>query len=208
MLSFLFYFYISIINVQSSTATYTINIQWLQSLLNTLFRASVVWGRVVNGPASSGPNPAWTEPEPENISPNLAGTRKLIWSPNYARKNPNVKLVMKSLAMLSDYFDYILRQKVRLRPESSPKFLSTLSPNPAQTRPEKPGPTYNSGLRHSILASFQKLLETRECKIWRLRRCLLLQIQHVTFCVSIHSLFTIFVVVKNKKMNKLSEKIM
>ena len=56
---------------------------------------------------------------------------------------------MKNLAMLPDYFDYIfvhLRQKVRLRPESSPKFLSTLSPNPARTRtrPEKPGPTYNS----------------------------------------------------------------
>ena len=54
---------------------------------------------------------------------------------------------MKNSAMLPDYFDYIfvhLRQKVRLRPESSPKFLSTLSPNPTRTRPEKPGPTYNS----------------------------------------------------------------
>ena len=51
--------------------------------------------------------------------------------------------------MLPNYFDYIfahLRQKVRLRPELSPKFLSTLGPNPARTRPEKPGPTYNSGL--------------------------------------------------------------
>ena len=85
--------------------------------------------RVVNGPTSSGPNP------------------KLIWSPNHARKNPNVKLGMKNSAMLPDYFDYIfvrLRQKVRLRPESSPKFLSTLSLNPARARPEKPGPTYNS----------------------------------------------------------------
>ena len=46
---------------------------------------------------------------------------------------------MKNLAMLPDYFDYIfvhLRQKVRLRPESSPKFLSTLSPNP--TRKARP----------------------------------------------------------------------
>ena len=44
------------------------------------------------------------------------------------------------------YFDYNfvhLRQKVRLRPKLSPKFLSTLGPNPARTRPEKPGPTYN-----------------------------------------------------------------
>ena len=49
--------------------------------------------------------------------------------------------------MLPSYFDFYfvhLRQKVRLRPELSPKFLPTLGPNPAQTRPEKPGPIYNS----------------------------------------------------------------
>ena len=52
--------------------------------------------------------------------------------------------------MLPSYFDYIfvhLRQKVRLRPELSPKFLSTLGPKPtrkARTRPKKPEPTYNS----------------------------------------------------------------
>ena len=52
--------------------------------------------------------------------------------------------------MLPSYFDYIfvyLKPKVRLRPELSPKFWSTLGPNPARTRarPEKPGETYNSG---------------------------------------------------------------
>ena len=49
--------------------------------------------------------------------------------------------------MLPNYFDYIFvhpRQKLRLRPELSPKFWSTLGLNPARTRPEKPGPTYNS----------------------------------------------------------------
>ena len=51
--------------------------------------------------------------------------------------------------MLPSYFDYIfvhLRQKARLRPELSQKLLSTWGPNPARTwtRPEKPGPTYNS----------------------------------------------------------------
>ena len=49
--------------------------------------------------------------------------------------------------MLTSYFDYILvrlRQKVRLRPDLSPKFFSILGPNPARTRPENPGPTYNS----------------------------------------------------------------
>ena len=52
---------------------------------------------------------------------------------------------MKNLAILPNYFDYIfvqLKQKARLRPELSPKFLSTLGPNPARTRREKPGPTY------------------------------------------------------------------
>ena len=51
--------------------------------------------------------------------------------------------------MLPSYFDYIfvhLKQKARLRPELSPKFLSTLGPNPALTWPEKPAPTYNSAL--------------------------------------------------------------
>ena len=48
--------------------------------------------------------------------------------------------------MLPNTFDYIfvhLRQKVRLRPELSPKFLSTLGPNPIRTQLRKPGPTYN-----------------------------------------------------------------
>ena len=59
-----------------------------------------------------------------------------------------VNLGLKNLAMLPSYFDYIfvhLRQKTRLRPELSPKLVSTLGPNPARkARPEKPGPTYNS----------------------------------------------------------------
>ena len=50
-----------------------------------------------------------------------------------SEKNSKGKLGVKSLAMLPSYFDYIfvhLRQKVRLRPELSPKFLSTLGPIP------------------------------------------------------------------------------
>ena len=88
--------------------------------------ANRVWrARVVNGQTSSAPNPA--------------RTRKLIWSPNHARKNPKVKLGQKNLAMLPSYFDCIfvhLKQKARLRPELSPKFLSTLGSIPARTRPE------------------------------------------------------------------------
>ena len=48
---------------------------------------------------------------------------------------------MKILAMLPNYFDYIfvcLRQKVRLRPELSPKLLSTLGPNPNPTPKARP----------------------------------------------------------------------
>ena len=60
-------------------------------------------------------------------------------------------LGMKNLAMLPNYFDYIfvhLKQKACLRPDLSPRFLSNSGPNPARTRirPEKPGPTYNSGV--------------------------------------------------------------
>ena len=50
-----------------------------------------------------------------------------------------VKLGLKNLAKLPSYFDYIfvhLSQKVRLRPELSPKFLLTLDPNP--TRKARP----------------------------------------------------------------------
>ena len=50
-------------------------------------------------------------------------------------KNPKVKLGLKNLAMLPSHFDYIFvhqEQKVRLRHELSPKFLSTLGPNPAR----------------------------------------------------------------------------
>ena len=64
-------------------------------------------------------------------------------------KKAKVKLALKNLAKLPSYFDYIFvhrRQKIRLRPELSPKFLSILGPNPARTRSEKPGPTYNSAL--------------------------------------------------------------
>ena len=55
------------------------------------------------------------------------------------KKNAKVKFGLKNLAMLSSYFDYLfvhLRQKVSLKPELSPKFLSTFGPNP--TRKARP----------------------------------------------------------------------
>ena len=50
-------------------------------------------------------------------------------------KKAKVKLGLKSLETLQSYFDCIfvhLRQKVRLRPKLSPKFLSTLGTNPTR----------------------------------------------------------------------------
>ena len=55
-------------------------------------------------------------------------------------KKTKVKLGLKSLPMLPSYIDYIfvhLKQKERLRPELSPKFLSTLGQNP--NRKARPG---------------------------------------------------------------------
>ena len=54
--------------------------------------------------------------------------------------------------MLPGYFNYIfvnLRQKARLGPELSPKFLLTLDSNLSLTltRTKKPGQTYNCALR-------------------------------------------------------------
>ena len=49
-----------------------------------------------------------------------------------------LKLCLKNLAILPSYFDLIfvlLRQKVHLKPELSPKFLSAFGPNPTPTRP-------------------------------------------------------------------------
>ena len=54
-------------------------------------------------------------------------------------KKTKLKLGLKNFAMLLSYFDYSFvhpRQKARLRPELSPKFLSTLGPNP--TRKARP----------------------------------------------------------------------
>ena len=87
----------------------------LPSSCHHSFFMKVIRYRVVNGPASSGPNPSRTQ--------------KLIWSPNHVRKIPKVKLGLKNLGMPPSYFDYIfmhLRQKVRLGLELSLKFLSLL----------------------------------------------------------------------------------
>ena len=97
-------------------------------------------------------------PEPENISPNPKTNFKLKSCP----KKSESYVRSENLAMLPSNFDYVfvhLRQKAGLRPESSPKFLSTLGPNPARTRarPKKPGPTYNSALGTGVAANLQDL---------------------------------------------------
>ena len=55
-----------------------------------------------------------------------------------SEKKTKVKLGLKNWAMLLGYFNYIfvhLRQKARLRPDLSPKFLSTLGPNSTRKAP-------------------------------------------------------------------------
>ena len=50
-------------------------------------------------------------------------------------------LGLKNLAMLSSYFNYIfvhLKRKARLRPDLSPKFLSTSGQNPNPTQKVRP----------------------------------------------------------------------
>ena len=52
-----------------------------------------------------------------------------------------VKLGLKNLAMLPSYFEYIfvyVRQKARLRPELSPKLLSTLGQTQPKPNPKSP----------------------------------------------------------------------
>ena len=69
-------------------------------------------------------------------------------------KKTKVKLGLKNLAMLPSDFDYIfvhLRQKARLRPELSLKFLSTFGPNPAK-------PEYDSISPARLDATYDVLL--------------------------------------------------
>ena len=76
-------------------------------------------------------------------------------------EKPQSYIRSENLSMLPIYFDYIfvhLRQKVRFRPELSPQFVSTLGPNPARTRSERPCPTYNSVSRGTPIAENMPIL--------------------------------------------------
>ena len=51
-----------------------------------------------------------------------------------------------------------------------PDILSTLDPNPARTRPEKPGPTYNSVSNNFLQFYFAiKILEFRDPASYKLQ---------------------------------------
>ena len=65
-------------------------------------------------------------------------------------KKTKVKLGLKNLAMLPNYFDYIfvhLRQKARLRPDLSRMFV-IFRPEPGPNRTRKSGWTYDSDHRN------------------------------------------------------------
>ena len=113
--------------------------------------------RVVNGPTSSGPNPA------RNYKPEPGPNPKINLKPKSCPKKPESWVRSKkfsNIAKLFWLFFCTLRQTVRLRPELSPKLFSTLGPNPARTRTrsEKPGPTYNSAVLYTpaTILTFQK----------------------------------------------------
>ena len=55
--------------------------------------------RVVNGPTSSGPNPA------RNYKPKLGPNPKINLKPKSRPKKPKVELELKNLAILPSYFD-------------------------------------------------------------------------------------------------------
>ena len=89
-----------------------------QIMKNLCFGWPTDYLRLVNGPISSGLNPARTP--------------KLIRSQIMPKKKTKVKLRQKNLAMLSSYFDYIfvhLRQKARFRPKLSPNPIRKARPN-------------------------------------------------------------------------------
>ena len=82
---------------------------------------------------------------------------------NHARKNSKVKLGLKNLAILPSYFDYIfvhLKQKARLRPELSPKFLSTLGPNPARLITRKQTKGFQNFLGDMLFVFVKNLFAT------------------------------------------------
>ena len=114
--------------------------------------------RFVNGPTNSGPNPARTRKYKPEPGPNPARTRKLIWSSNYARKNPIVKLCEKFCNVAKLFWLYFCEPKTkstsqaRIKPEIFVNFKPEPCPNPARTRtrPEKPGATYNSAPNWSL----------------------------------------------------------
>ena len=84
----------------------------------------------------------------DKFRPEPGPNPKINLKPKSCQKNPKVKLGPKNIAILPSYFDKFfvhIRQKVRLRPELSPKFLSTLGPNP--TRKARPDLQLCAGVR-------------------------------------------------------------
>ena len=74
------------------------------------------------------------------------------------KKSPKVKLGLKNLAMFPNYFDYIFvhpRQKIRLRPEFSLKFLLTSGLNRLEPYTKSPARLTTLGRIHIVRDSEQ-----------------------------------------------------
>ena len=101
--------------------------------------------RVVNGPTSSGPNP------------------KINLKPKSCPKKPESWVRSKKFSNITKLFWLFFctpKKKVRLRPELSPKLLSTLGPNPTW----KARPDFNSGWLPAILQKIEKT--SKENYVW------------------------------------------
>ena len=110
--------------------------------------------RVVNGPTSSGPNPARSR----KYKPEPGPSRKINLKPKSCPKKSESKVRSKKFTNIAKLFllffctaktksTYQVRIKsdifVNFRPEPGPNSART------RTRPEKPGPTYNSSTIYS-----------------------------------------------------------
>ena len=151
--------------VDRGFATETVNSSSIPGLVNrkTIIKAflldfalkGTVRSRVVNGPTSSGPNPARTRKYKPEPGPNPKTNLKPKSCPKI---NEKISWFSNAAKLFWLYFCET-RTKSTSQARIKPEILSTLSTNPARTRPEKPGPIYNSGAKWIRLRQVATWLE-------------------------------------------------
>ena len=122
-------------------------------LFTTFTNRSTLPVRVVNGPTSSGPNPARTR----KYKPEPSPKPKTNFKPTSCPKKNGSYVMSENFCKVDMLFWlYFCTRKTKSTSEfrNKPDVLSTLGSNPVRTRPEpqteKPGPTYNSAASNNI----------------------------------------------------------